>query len=90
MKANGRFFGVMFVFNMIFGLIGFLITWGIRALTSESMVALVICLVIFTTIADYINLLVVKKAKLMTVYVLYGPAINLIFLVVPTVLTMVL
>ena len=90
MKANGRFFGIMFVFNMIFGLIGFLITWGIRALTSESMVAKIICLVIFAFLADYINLFVVKRSKLKIPYFLYGSTINLVFLVVPTVLTMVL
>ena len=90
MKANGRFFGIMFVFNMIFGLIGFLITWGIRALTSESMVAMIICLVIFAFLADYINLFVVKRSKLKIPYFLYGSTINLVFLVVPTVLTMVL
>ena len=90
MKANGKFFGVMFVFNMIFGLVGFLITWGIRALTSESIIALVICFMIFITLADYINLFVVKRSKLKTLYFLFGSAVNLVFLVVPTVLTMVL
>lgn len=90
MKANAKFFGVMFVFNMIFGLIGFLITWGIRALTSESIVALVICFVLFITVADYINLFVVKRSKLKSLYFLYGSVIHLIFLAVPTVLTMVL
>ena len=89
MKANGRFFGFMFIFNMIFALIGFLILWGIFALT-ESIVGIVICGCIWISIADYFNLFVVKKSKLKTPYVLFGSAVNLIFIAVPTVLVVLL
>ena len=90
MKANGRFFGVMFVFNMILGLIGFLIMWGVRALTSNSLVGIVICSLIFLVIAAYFNVFVVKKSKLKTPYFIYGTVVNAVFVAVPTILMMVL
>ena len=90
MKANGKFFGVMFIFNMILGLIGFLILWGVRALTSDSIVGIIICSVIFLAIAVYVNIFVVKKSKLKTPYFIFGTAVNAIFVAVPTVLMMVL
>lgn len=88
MKANGRFFGIMFIFNMILGLVGFLITWGIRVLTSEAIVGIVICCILFFTVADYINIFVVKKSKLKMPYCAYGITVHLVFFIVPTILTM--
>ena len=90
MKANGKFFGVMFVFNMILGLIGFLILWGIRALTNDSVIGIIVCEIIFTVFAVYINYFVVKRSKLKLPYMIYGTIINLLFFNVPTVLMMVL
>jgi len=90
MKANGKFFGVMFVFNTILGLIGFLLLWGVRALTDNSVVGIVICSCLLLSVANYINLFVVKKSKLKTLYFLFGTGIYVIFVAVPTALTMLL
>lgn len=90
MKANGRFFGIMFIFNMILGAIGFLILWGVRAITSNSPVGIVICSVLFLAIAVYVNVFVVKKSKLKTPYFIFGTLVNAVFVALPTVLMMVL
>ena len=90
MKANSRFFGIMFVFNMIFGLIGFLVMWGIRALTSNNIIGIILSSCAFVGLAIYINLFVVKKSKLKIPYFMYGTVINVIFIAVPTALTMIL
>ena len=80
MKANGRFFGVMFIFNLICGTLGFLILWGIRALTDNSPIGIAVFGVIAVVIAVYVNLFIVKRAKLKTAYFLYGALINIVFL----------
>ena len=89
MKANGRFFGVMFIFNLICGTLGFLILWGIRAMTDNSPVGIVVFGVIAAVFAAYVNFFIVKKSKLKTLYFLYGTFVNLIFLAVFTALTMI-
>ncbi len=90
MKANGKFFKFSFILNMLLGAIGFLILWAVRAITSNSIVGIVICSVIFLTIALYVNIFIVKKSKLKTSYFIFGTVVNAIFVAVPTVLMMVL
>lgn len=90
MKANGRFFGIVFVFNMILGAIGFLILLGIRALTNNAITAIIICAVVFLAIAVYVNLFIVKKSKLKIPYFIYGTMVNAVFVAVPTALMMLL
>ncbi len=88
MKANSRFFVFSFIFNLILGTVGFLILWGIRALTGEAVAAFVICGVLFVAFALYVNLFIVKRSKLKTPYFVFGTCVNVIFLVLFTVLTM--
>ena len=90
MKANGKFFKFSFILNFILGAIGFLILWGVRALTENSIVGIIICAVIFLAIALYVNIFIVKKSKLLTPYFLFGTAVNAIVVAVPTVLMMIL
>ncbi len=88
MKANGRFYGFSAVFNLILGVIGFLILWAVRAITSEHIVGFIVCGVIFTACAAYVNLFIVKRAKLKTPYFLFGTVVNLIACAGFTALTM--
>lgn len=88
MKANGRFFVFAFIFNLILGTIGFFILWGIRALTSEAIASFIICGVLFAAIALYVNIFIVKRAKLKMPYFIFGTCVNIVFLVLFTVLTM--
>lgn len=90
MKANKKFFGVMFVVNMILGIIGFLLMWAVRAMTQNSIIGIVICSVIFMGIAVYLNIYVVKRAKLKTPYFIFGAVVNAVFVFVPTALMMLL
>ncbi len=77
MKANGRFFGVVFVLNLILGLIGGLIFLGINALASGAIWGIIVCGVLFAAIAVYVNLFIVKRSKLKVGYFAYGTIINL-------------
>ena len=90
MNANGKFFKFSFLLNMILGAIGFLILWGVRALTKNHIAGIIACGVVFLSIALYVNLFIVKKAKLKTPYFIFGTVVNAIFVAVPTVLMMVL
>ena len=89
MKANGKFFKFSFLLNFVLGAIGFLILWGIRALTSNSPVGIIICAALFLAIAVYVNLFIVKKSKLKTPYFIFGVVINAIVVALPTVLMMI-
>ncbi len=90
MNANGKFFKFSFFINMILGAIGFLILWAVRAITSNHIAGIIVCGVIFFAIALYVNLFIVKKAKLKTPYFIFGTVVNVIFVAVPTVLMMLL
>ncbi len=90
MKANGKFFKFSFILNFILGAIGFLILWGVRALTSNNIIGIIICSVVFLAIALYVNIFIVKKSKLKTPYFIFGTVVNAIVVAVPTVLMMVL
>ena len=88
MRPSGRFYLVMFVFNMIAGLIGFLLMWAVRAITSNSLIGIVITGVVFLGFAIYVNFFVVKKSKIILPFFLYGTAINMFFVFIPTLLMM--
>lgn len=90
MNANAKFFKTMFLVNAVLGAIGFLILWAVRAITSNSVIGLIITAVVILGFAAYLNFFVVKKSKLKTLYFLYGTVINAIVAFVPTVLMMVL
>jgi hypothetical protein len=90
MKANGKFFKFSFILNFILGAVGFLILWGVRALTENSIVGIIICSVIFLAIALYINIFIVKKSKLLIPYFIFGTVVNAITVALPTMLMMVL
>lgn len=90
MKANGRFYGFSTVFNFILGVIGFLILWAVRAITSEHIAGFIVCGVIFLAIATYVNLFIVKRAKLKTLYFVFGTVVNLVVCAGFTALTMLL
>ena len=87
MKANGRFYGFSAIFNFVLGVIGFLILWGVRVLTKEAILGFVICGIIFLALAVYVNLFVVKRAKLKTVYFIFGTVVNLLVCAAFTTLT---
>ena len=89
MKANGKFFKFSFILNMILGALGFLILWAARAITSNNIIGIIICSVIFLAIALYINIFIVKKSKLKTPYFIFGTVVNAIFVAAPTVLMMI-
>jgi len=78
MKANSKFFTFSFIFNFILGTIGFLILWPVRALSDNHIAGFIVCGVIFTAIALYVNLFIVKRSKLKTPYFIFGTAVNLI------------
>ncbi len=82
MKANAKYFKVTFLLNMILGLVAGGLFWLIRLIGSFQAVwglPCIICTVIFMAIAAYINFFIVKRAKLKTVYFLYGTLINALF-----------
>lgn len=74
MKANGRFFGFSTVFNLILGVIAALLLLPVRAY----IVLFIILAVVFAAIAVYVNLFVVKRAKLKLAYFIFGTAVNII------------
>ena len=90
MNANAKFFKFSFVLNFVLGAIGFLILWGIRALTENSIIGIIVCSVIFLAIALYVNIFIVKKSKLKTPYFIFGTVVNAIVVAVPTALMMML
>ncbi len=83
MKANRRFFVISFILNMILGLAGggiFWAVWAIGASTATKwVVEMIVCSLIFATVAVYVNMFIVKRSKLKTVYSIYGIAVNLVF-----------
>ncbi len=89
MKANGKFFRFSFILNLLLGGIGFLILWGVRALTSNNIIGIIICSLIFLAIALYVNIFIVKKSKLKTPYFIFGTVVNAIVVALPTVLMMI-
>ena len=78
MKANARFFKFSFLINLILGAIGFLILWPVRALSNNHIAGFLVCGVIFTAFALYVNLFIVKRSKLKTKYFIFGTVVNLI------------
>lgn len=78
MKANGKFFSFTFTLNLIIAVIGALIFWPIRALSGNHPASFITVGVIFAAIALYVNLFIVKRAKLKTPYFIFGTAVNLI------------
>ena len=90
MNANAKFFRFSAVLNLILGAIGFLILWGIRALTANNIIGIVICSVVFLAIALFVNIYIVKRSKLKIPYFIFGTAVNAIVVAVPTILMMVL
>lgn len=90
MKANKKFYQVMFIFNLILGAIGFGIIALVSALSAKAIVGYIICWALFTAFATYVNMFVVKRSKLKTVYFLYGTTVNIIFFLVPSLLLLLL
>ena len=90
MKANGKFFRFMLVLNLVLGLIGFGIIAIVSALSSKALLGFIICWVLFAAFALYVNLFIVKRAKLKTGYFLYGTVINLIAFILPSLLLLLL
>ena len=88
MKANGKFFSFTLTLNLILGVIGALIFWPIRALSHNNIIAFTVCGVIFTAVALYVNLFIVKRSKLKTPYFIFGTVIYLIALAGLTALIM--
>ena len=88
MKANGKFFSFTFTLNLILGIIGALVFWPIRALSGNHIAAFITCGVIFTAFALFVNLYIVNRAKLKTLYFIFGTAVYLVFLAGLTALTM--
>ena len=90
MKANGRFFGFTFVLKAVLGLIAGLILWGVCSLTNGAIPGIIVCSLIFMAIAVYLNLFIVRRAKLKTLYFLFGSIVNALFYALITVLVTVL
>ena len=88
MKANGKFFSFTFTLNLILGVIGALVFWPIRALSGNHIAAFITSGVIFTAFALYVNLFIVRRAKLKTPYFIFGTAVYVIFLASLTALIM--
>lgn len=78
MKANARFFKFSFLINLILGAIGSLILWPVRALSNNHPAGFIVCGVIFTAVALYVNFFIVKRSKLKTPYFIFGTAVNII------------
>lgn len=74
MKANGRFFGFSTIFNLVLGAIAALLLLPVRAY----IVLFIVLAVVFAAIAVYVNLFVVKRAKLKLPYFIFGTAVNVI------------
>ena len=89
MKANGKFFGFTFILNLILGTIGFLILWGIRALTSEAIASYIICGALFGSFAVAVNSFIVTRSKLKKPYLLFGTFVNIMFLAGLTIITLI-
>ena len=88
MKANGKFYSFSTIFNFILGVIGFLILWAVRAITSEHIAGFVVCGALFLAFAAYVNLFIVKRSKLKTLYFVFGTIVNLVVCAGFTTLTM--
>ncbi|MBQ9116159.1 MAG: hypothetical protein IJY04_03965 [Clostridia bacterium] len=90
MKANGRFFKFTFILNLILGLIGFGIIALVSALSAKAILGFIICWVLFAAFALYVNLFIVKRAKLKTGYFAFGTVVNLIVFLTPSLLLLLL
>lgn len=90
MKANGRFYRFSTIFNLVLGAIGFLLLWAVRAISSEHIAGFIVCGVVFTACAAYVNLFIVKRSKLKTPYFIFGTLVNLIACAGLTALTIIL
>ncbi len=88
MKANRKFFIFSFIFNFILGGIGFLIFWPIRVFSDNHIAGFIICGIVFTAIAVYINFFIVKRSKLKTPYFIFGALVNIVVFSVFTALVM--
>ncbi len=86
MKANKKFFSFSFILNLILGLIGFGILAIVGAVSDKALLGLIICSVIFAAIAVAVNLFIVRRSKLKTVYFIFGTVVNVIFFFVPSAL----
>lgn len=86
MKANGKFFRFTFILNLILGAIGFGIIALVSALSAGNIIGYVVCWALFTAFAAYVNLFIVKRAKLKVGYFAFGTVINIIFFLVPSLL----
>ena len=86
MKANGKFFLFTLMLNLILGAIGFGIIWLVSALSAKALVGYIVCWAIFTAFAAYVNLFIVRRAKLKTGYFAFGTVVNIIFFLVPSLL----
>ena len=84
MKANGKFFRFTFLFNLILGAIGFGIIALVSALSTKAIIGYIVCWVLFTAFATYVNLFIVRRAKLKTGYFVFGTVVNIIFFLVPS------
>ncbi|MBR2460594.1 MAG: hypothetical protein IKB34_05140 [Clostridia bacterium] len=90
MKANGKFFRFTFVLNLVLALIGFGIIALVSALSAKAILGYVICWALFAAFALYVNLFIVKRAKLKTVYFLFGTIVNIVLFLVPSLLLLLL
>lgn len=86
MKANKRFFSFSFILNLILGLIGFGILAIVGAVSAKSIIGLVICAVIFSVIAFAVNIFIVHRSKLKSVYFIFGTVVNIVFFLAPSLL----
>lgn len=86
MKANKRFFSFSFILNLILGLIGFGILAIVGVVSEKAIVGLIICAVIFSAIAFAINMFIVRRSKLKSVYFIFGTIVNIVFFLVPALL----
>ena len=90
MKANGKFFRFTFLLNLILGAIGFGIIALVSAISAKAIVGYIVCWALFTAFAAYANLFIVRRAKLKTVYFVFGTVVNIIFFLVPSLLILIL
>ena len=90
MKANGKFFRFTFLLNLILGAIGFGIIALVSALSAKAIVGYIVCWAIFTILAAYVNLFIVKRSKLKIGYFAFGTVVNIIFYLVPSLLLLLL
>ena len=90
MKANGKFFRFAFILNLVLGAIGFGIIALVSALSAGNIIGYIVCWALFTAFAAYVNLFIVKRAKLKVGYFVFGTVVNIIFFAVPSILLLVL